>query len=263
MSKKQKSKSNKSGAQYSRENKLINNNPALRNIRTSFLKDLQDLRNEIFEKCMDEIDLIREAAERRLIYDDASNISMFKDMAKKNPEKFVSLLRTCLLLDEEGHNMTISKFQEISNTITDEKMPLIVKKANILKVTSVLKTNFDLHKKVVRNNLNALKHILYEDLDNVCLVYLESYVNTIEPEDNDFSDDSTEELIETTKSLKDFKIRSYRELNDMAIQKGFQFTRQRGDHAVFTNSNGYITVIPQRSIGKGLQLQILKQIGER
>ena len=63
-------------------------------------------------------------------------------------------------------------------------------------------------------------------------------------------------------TTKEFKIRTFKELNNLAIKNGFKFIRQRGDHAIFRNSNGYITVIPQRTLGKGLQIEILKQIGE-
>ena len=60
---------------------------------------------------------------------------------------------------------------------------------------------------------------------------------------------------------KSFKDRSWREISKVAIENGYILERQSGDHGIFINSIGNVVVIPQgRSIGKGLQIRILKSI---
>ena len=59
------------------------------------------------------------------------------------------------------------------------------------------------------------------------------------------------------KKLKN--IYCYKELNRIAIDKGYSKVRQKGDHGIFRKSDGSVVVIPQgRDIGKGLSIRIQK-----
>lgn len=53
----------------------------------------------------------------------------------------------------------------------------------------------------------------------------------------------------------------YKDLNSMAKNNGYKYTRSSGGHGIFENESGHIIVIPQgRPIGKGLSLKIQKDI---
>lgn len=72
-----------------------------------------------------------------------------------------------------------------------------------------------------------------------------------------------EELREEYSNAIIFSSMSWRNLEKEAIKKGYQYMRSNGDHGIYKNENGKLIVIPRgRTIGKGLQLQILKQIEE-
>lgn len=59
------------------------------------------------------------------------------------------------------------------------------------------------------------------------------------------------------KKLKN--IYCYKELNKIALDKGYSKVRQKGDHGIFRKSDGSVVVIPQgRDIGKGLSRRIQK-----
>lgn len=56
-------------------------------------------------------------------------------------------------------------------------------------------------------------------------------------------------------------ISDYRDLNNLAKQRGFVLCRHNGDHGIFRNREGYIAVIPQgRTVGKGLSILIQKTL---
>ncbi|WP_275372476.1 type II toxin-antitoxin system HicA family toxin [Clostridium tertium] len=271
MPKSKKIKSKRSGAQYSKHIKIINNNPILKNIKSKYISDLQDLREEILDRCLEEMDIIKEEAERKLIYDKSSELDTFKELAKNNPDKFTKTLRTVIISDDEGCNLPVYNFMKIRDSISEKSLPGIFKKATPLKATSVVQTVYEFHTNILSINMLILKHLLYDELDSTCLEYLKSY----KIPDKENSKDCGNELNflkekpllafeenEESNTTREFKMRSFKELNNLAIKNGFEFARQRGDHAIFRNSNGYITVIPQRAIGKGLQIEILKQIGE-
>ncbi|EIF6165887.1 type II toxin-antitoxin system HicA family toxin [Clostridium perfringens] len=60
----------------------------------------------------------------------------------------------------------------------------------------------------------------------------------------------------------DFKSLKYLELNKLAEKHGFKFKRQSAtSHAIYSNKDGKIVIIPQHKIGKGLQIKIMKNIG--
>lgn len=63
-----------------------------------------------------------------------------------------------------------------------------------------------------------------------------------------------------------FKNYSYKELNKLALEKGFKLDRQKGDHAIFIkklDTEEKIIIIPQgRVIGKGLQATIIKNLNQ-
>lgn len=286
MAKSAKVKKHRSGEKFTKHNIMINKNPMLRQIRANLLTDFQILREEIIEECFKAIDKLKDDAEKKLVYDDSELISSCKELAKNNPNQFIPLLRTSLIRSEKSFFTVIDTFSDIRYSISSKELPTILNKAKILKNTSVIHTLLDFHNKILVNNIMILKHLFYEELDSTCIEYLKSY-NIPNKESN--KDDISSDIEENNKSIninlknknmslkktlaistedkdnsenyKVFKMRSFKELNDLAIQNGFEFTRQRGDHAIFRNSNGYITVIPQRTIGKGLQIEILKQIG--
>lgn len=72
----------------------------------------------------------------------------------------------------------------------------------------------------------------------------------------------TENNLDLFESNHEFKFRSHKDLNILAKNNGFNYLRSNGDHAIFSNNIGKIVIIPQRAIGKGLQIKILKQIKE-
>lgn len=58
-------------------------------------------------------------------------------------------------------------------------------------------------------------------------------------------------------------ILSYRELNRLAKEQGFEKVRQRGDHGIFKRLDGSLVVIPQgRMVGTGLNLKIQKDLAQ-
>ena len=277
------SKCKRSGTQYSKDIRIVNNNPILKKVKSNFIKDLQDLREEILNKWLEEIDIVKDKAERRLIYDASSMMGAFKGLAKNKPEKYIKLLRTAIILDEEGNGHVVERFIKIRNSVADKVFPNILRRAAPLKVTSIVQTIYKFHDNILNINMNVLKHLLYDELDSTCLEYIKSYEVTdtkklkeyldkfediIEEPLLDFEEiEKTKEIeeieeIEEINITREFKMRSFKELNDLATKNGFNFIRQRGDHAIFRNEKGYITVIPQRTVGKGLQIEILKQIGE-
>ena len=69
-----------------------------------------------------------------------------------------------------------------------------------------------------------------------------------------------EEWVEEDKT--DFTyISDFRDLNRLAEDNGFSKIRQNGDHAIYKDKKGNITVIPQgRTIGKGLSYKIQKSL---
>ena len=275
-------KCKRSGTQYSKDIRIVNNNPILKKVKSNFIKDLQDLREEILNKWLEEIDIVKDKAERRLIYDASSMMGAFKGLAKNKPEKYIKLLRTAIILDEEGNGHVVERFIKIRNSVADKVFPNILRRAAPLKVTSIVQTIYKFHDNILNINMNVLKHLLYDELDSTCLEYIKSYEVTdtkklkeyldkfediIEEPLLDFEEiEKTKEIeeieeIEEINITREFKMRSFKELNDLATKNGFNFIRQRGDHAIFRNEKGYITVIPQRTVGKGLQIEILKQIG--
>lgn len=72
----------------------------------------------------------------------------------------------------------------------------------------------------------------------------------------------TTKVIEEQENIpKEYKHRTWRELNAIAVNRGYELDRCNGDHAIYVNSNGKVVIIPQgRDIGKGLQIAILKDI---
>ncbi|WP_460377227.1 type II toxin-antitoxin system HicA family toxin [Paraclostridium bifermentans] len=75
-------------------------------------------------------------------------------------------------------------------------------------------------------------------------------------------DKSTEkEIRKVDKNLTNTlrNIYCYKELNKIALDKGYTKVRQKGDHGIFRKSDGSVVVIPQgRAIGKGLSRRIQK-----
>lgn len=70
--------------------------------------------------------------------------------------------------------------------------------------------------------------------------------------------ESNDPILETIETSKIF---SYRKLNKLAEDNDFICVRQKGDHAQFKRQDGSLVTIPQgRLIGKGLSIQIQKQI---
>ena len=264
-------KCKRSGTQYSKDIRIVNNNPILKKIKNNFVNDLQELREEILNKWLEEIDIVKEKAERNLIYDTSSKLDTLKGLAKNNPDEFIKLLRTAITLDEEGNGLIIERFIKIRNSIAEKVFPNILKKATPLKKTSIVQTIYKFHDNILNINMNVLRHLLYEELDSTCLEYIKTYEVTDTENSKEYLNEINNikeaslmdfEKFEESNIVREFKMRSFKELNDLATKNGFNFIRQRGDHAIFRNEKGYITVIPQRSLGKGLQIEILKQIGE-
>lgn len=69
----------------------------------------------------------------------------------------------------------------------------------------------------------------------------------------------TNGLIVDTKVLAD-KCYSHKELNKYAKDKGYKVDRINGDHAIYTKEGFNPIVIPQRTIGRGLQQKILRDL---
>lgn len=77
----------------------------------------------------------------------------------------------------------------------------------------------------------------------------------------DLNEASEEIIIDEENNEREFKHRSYIELNDIAMRSGYELKRYNGDHGIFENEKGLIVIIPQRNdIGKRLQIKILKTI---
>lgn len=56
-------------------------------------------------------------------------------------------------------------------------------------------------------------------------------------------------------------IYDYKEMNKLAVSKGFEYVRSNGDHDIYKHKKtGRVTVIPQRTLSLGLSLSIQKQI---
>lgn len=74
--------------------------------------------------------------------------------------------------------------------------------------------------------------------------------------------DNSEEIEDIEEVKDDYKyIDDFRQLNKLAISKGFTYERSNGDHGIYKDNKGRIVVIPQgRSIGKGLSLKIQKSL---
>lgn len=53
---------------------------------------------------------------------------------------------------------------------------------------------------------------------------------------------------------------SYKELNRLAEELGYKLDRSKGDHAIYIQKGKDNVVIPQKVLGKGLQLKILKDL---
>ena len=129
------------------------------------------------------------------------------------------------------------------------------------------------------NTPNELFISLRNKLGTTSKASMENYVKTLDNNEkilNDLNlffaanDKSEEELKEELSDEviksgnKEFKYRSYKELNSLAEKKSYVFDRQNGDHAIFVKDNGEIVVIPQgREIGKGLQIKILKTLEDK
>lgn len=72
---------------------------------------------------------------------------------------------------------------------------------------------------------------------------------------------SNEIINEQLTTPREYKHRSWRELNALAIDNGYELDRCNGDHAIYINKDGKVVIIPQgRDIGKGLQIAILKDM---
>lgn len=259
MAKTKKAKKHTSGANYAKYNALINKNPILRETRKLLLLDLQNLRETILEECMNEIDAVREKLELNLIYDDSSLLDSIKGIAKNNPDKYIGLLRTTAIGGGDFFKSLPSRLINVKDNLNTEKLPEIIKRAGLLKPTSIIQTSLEFHNRILIDTIKVLKNLAYEELDVICLKYIESY----SPEDELIEEESIEHIeenIEVSYNSERLKMMTFRELNSFAVDNGFIFVRQRGDHAIYRNSAGYITVIPQRAMGRGLQMEILKQI---
>lgn len=69
------------------------------------------------------------------------------------------------------------------------------------------------------------------------------------------------ELSELDVVLDDRNLLSYKDLNRLAREQGYDKVRQRGDHGIFKRLDGSLVVIPQgRMVGKGLNLKIQKDL---
>ncbi|EOU1742889.1 type II toxin-antitoxin system HicA family toxin [Clostridium perfringens] len=93
------------------------------------------------------------------------------------------------------------------------------------------------------------------------------YDSEIEQLDNVWKqvfDNCIEDIVnEKNNSTGVFISKTWRELESMALKAGFVYARSHGDHGIYYDENGKILIIPRgRTIGKGLQIQILKQIEE-
>ncbi|TQO55584.1 type II toxin-antitoxin system HicA family toxin [Paraclostridium bifermentans] len=85
---------------------------------------------------------------------------------------------------------------------------------------------------------------------NTYLMENKQYEGSLKVDDQDFYIDK-----------KINKLLSYKQLNKIAKDRGFEKIRQNGDHGIFKNQGGDVVIIPQgRTIAKGLNLKIQKDI---
>lgn len=69
------------------------------------------------------------------------------------------------------------------------------------------------------------------------------------------------DIVSIKNEAQPFASMSWRELEKLAIDKGYEYIRSNGDHGIYKNSSNNMVIIPRgRAIGKGLQMTILKQI---
>lgn len=70
-----------------------------------------------------------------------------------------------------------------------------------------------------------------------------------------------DEGIEHEETSTPFVSMSWRDLESLALKKGFVYIRSNGDHGIYKTQDKKFLIIPRgRTIGKGLQIAILKQI---
>lgn len=109
---------------------------------------------------------------------------------------------------------------------------------------------------------------IIENIKDLILFYMNYFVRTVFDMYNTQLEQSNKEHNTINLEISNFnidtklnKILSYKQLNKIANNNGFQKLRQNGDHGIFKNENGDLIVIPQgRAIGKGLNLKIQKDI---
>lgn len=147
--------------------------------------------------------------------------------------------------------------QLITKNPTDILHSRLVAKATT--ATCVVDTNISHLLKCANANIKDLVLNYYTSFSGILLetfktVLYDKNLNNINFESNTKIDD-------IPNSQREYKHRTWRELNSLAVKCGYTMDRYHGDHAIYVNSSGRVVVIPQgRDIGKGLQIAIVKDI---
>ena len=100
--------------------------------------------------------------------------------------------------------------------------------------------------------------------ENKEILSIYQYVYTLLEYNNDANEISTPSELPIVEESQFIYIPSYKDLNSLALNNGFDLIRIKGDHGIFKNaSNGLTIVIPQgRDVGKGLSIKIQKDIAK-
>ena len=118
---------------------------------------------------------------------------------------------------------------------------------------------------------NELQKFLYSDTKKFrreCIYIRDEYIEGLAESESEMysvlsllTEDSF--LLDKPKESTKVKYKNIfdpKEMIKLAEHNGFKYIRSKGDHDIYRNKTGAITIIPQHDLGKGLSIAIQKQI---
>lgn len=228
---------------------------------------LKNYRNELNDPILDKID---EFLDSNMSFENFENIftkyliSCQLDVLDYLHNGYIEIGDTIINNSDLGKIVT-----EFTSNISDKLKELVIYSPTEL-LHSRLVTRATTATKIVEVNLKHLvkytnagiKDLLYNYYVTFSGILLETFRSILCAKGVYGMEFKIPKVIEEQENIpKEYKHRTWRELNAIAVNRGYKLDRYNGDHAIYMNSNGKVVIIPQgRDIGKGLQIAILKDI---
>lgn len=220
------------------------------------LDKLVELDNNTVNKLVNEIDYISNNFSEKGITELKNKINDYENNVKK-------VIDACI------RSTNLVSLDVIVNYNLKFAFDIVMLSSRIERYTNncKYKERIDNYLEFISNKLVDEVNEVTQDALNTCNEFRERALNVIDTKIkelyllNSKTNEKIKYKVDCVEKIKIEKTYEYKALNKLAVESGYKFDRQNGDHAQFVNSNGKCVTIPQgRLIGKGLSIKIQKQL---